>query len=297
LSYLPVAEAVSELSKLGVRLFQPAQKVDWSDLSGCESIVKEIKTNVIESAIHADVFDEIMKMTRVRPETNRPRAVLFEGRPGTGKTSAAKIIASQGSLPLVFVPLQSIMSMYYGQSEKTLSNIFAAVDKLGDAIIFIDEIDSLAPSRDSDIHEASRRILSVLLQRLDGLESSDNNSLVIAASNRKQDLDSALLSRFDVVIRFPDPNASQRAEIFAQYAKQLSSDQLKSLAERSVSMTGRDIRDVCSHAERSWGSELVQRFGGRVHSKLGSSLVKASAPPFDQYMKSLEKRLVGLQVY
>jgi SpoVK/Ycf46/Vps4 family AAA+-type ATPase len=282
--------------------------MDWNDLAGYDNIAQEIRTTVIDATKHADMFDEIMKLTRVRPESNKPKAVLFEGNPGkyltirhehflskfalgTGKTSGAKIIASQSSLPMIFVPLQSIMSMYYGESEKTLAKIFDAVDRLGDAVIFMDEIDSIAPSREGDIHEASRRILSVLLQRIDGLESSKTNSLIIAATNRKQDLDPALLSRFDVVIRFNDPDVNQRAKIFARYAKHLSEQDRYQLALKSEKLTGRDIRDVCAHAERTWGSKLIQ--GNSSNSALTN--ITATAPPREVYEESLSSRLTGLR--
>lgn len=287
LTYVPLMKTSSELDQLGVRIYQPNSKMDWSDLAGCEGIAQEIKTTVIDSTLHSDMFDEIMKLTRVRPESNKPKAVLFEGNPGTGKTSAAKIIASQSSLPMVFIPLQSIMSMYYGESEKTLAKIFDAVDKLGDTVIFMDEIDSVAPSRERDIHEASRRILSVLLQRIDGLESTKRNSLIIAATNRKKDLDPALLSRFDVVVRFDDPDVTQRAKIFARYAKHLTDDDRYHLALKSDNLTGRDIRDVCAHAERSWGSKMIQ-------DRAALTTVTASAPPREVYEESLKARLSGL---
>lgn len=81
-AYVPVAQASSELASLGVRVYQPSAKLTWSDLAGCEAIAKEITTTVIDSTLHADLFDDIMKMTRARPESNRPRAVLFEGKLG-----------------------------------------------------------------------------------------------------------------------------------------------------------------------------------------------------------------------
>jgi len=92
-------------------------------------------------------------------------------------------------------------------------------------ILFIDEIDSLATSREGGIHEATRRILSVLLRKIDGFES-EGNVLVICATNRKKDLDPALISRTDMSIRFELPDEKTRAQIFSRYAKQLKEDEL-----------------------------------------------------------------------
>lgn len=89
---------------------------------------------------------------------------------------------------------------------------------MGSVILFIDEIDSLATSRETGLHEATRRILSTLLRKIDSFES-EGEVLVICATNRKKDLDPALISRTDMAIRFELPDASTRAEIFARYAK------------------------------------------------------------------------------
>jgi len=111
------------------------------------------------------------------------------------------------------MPLEAIMSKYYGESESRLAEIFEASAALGSVILFIDEIDSLATSREAGLHEATRRILSTLLRKIDSFES-DGEVLVICATNRKKDLDPALISRLDLSIRFELPDAKTRAGIF-----------------------------------------------------------------------------------
>ncbi len=102
------------------------------------------------------------------------------------------------------MPLESIMSKYYGESEKRFAQIFESCGQLGKCILFIDEIDSIAASRDSG-HEASKRIVSTLLRKVDSFEST-GDVLLIAATNRPQDLDQAMLSRIDLSIRFEMPD-------------------------------------------------------------------------------------------
>ncbi|CAN0402901.1 unnamed protein product, partial [Ectocarpus sp. 13 AM-2016] len=114
-----------------------------------------------------EVYDVIARKTRTQFESNRPRAVLFEGPPGTGKTVSARVIAGRSDRPMVHVPVENIMSKWYGESEKKLSAIFDACDEMGGAIIFIDEVDALAGSRSTGgMHEATRRVLSVILQKV-----------------------------------------------------------------------------------------------------------------------------------
>jgi SpoVK/Ycf46/Vps4 family AAA+-type ATPase len=168
----------------------------------------------------------------------------------------ARIIAGDVKIPLVYVPIESIMSKWYGQSSQNLSHIFEAADEMGGAIIFLDEIDALAPSRDANMFEATRRVLSVLLRKLDGLDSA-STTITIGATNRLADLDHALVSRFDQTIHFPLPNESERAAIFSNYAQHLSSDELNELAALSEGLSGRTIKDVCEFAERRWARMLI----------------------------------------
>ncbi|MCP4523713.1 MAG: AAA family ATPase, partial [Candidatus Gracilibacteria bacterium] len=118
-----------------------------------------------------------------------------------------------------YVPIETILSKWYGEAEQNLSKIFEKTSLLGKAIIFIDEIDALAVARNcSETHEVSRRLVSVLLRKLDFFES-DNNILLICATNRKDALDPAILSRLDMSITFDLPDKSAREEIFKRYAK------------------------------------------------------------------------------
>ena len=119
---------------------------------------------------------------------------------------------------MVYMPLEAIMSKFYGESESKLAEIFEACAAMGSVILFIDEVDSLATSRESGLHEATRRILSTLLRKIDSFES-DGEVLVICASNRKKDLDPALVSRLDLSIRFELPDSGTRSSIFERYAK------------------------------------------------------------------------------
>lgn len=182
----------------------------WEYLAGYENVKRQIEDTVLLALSHGHIYNEITQATRMKNETNKPKMVLFEGPPGCGKTTSARIISHQVNIPLVYMPLEAIMSKYYGESEGKLSAIFECCQHMNNVILFIDEIDSLATSREGGMHEATRRVLSVLLRKIDGFETT-GNVLVICATNRKKDLDPALISRTDMSIRFELPDAKTRS--------------------------------------------------------------------------------------
>ncbi|CAM0944258.1 unnamed protein product [Alopecurus aequalis] len=291
-----IEKTVSDLEAMGVRVYgfdeTSSVPVDgtvmWENIAGYEPQKREIEDTVLLALQNPEVYDDIARGTRCKFETNRPRAVLFEGPPGTGKTSSARVIAKQAGVPLLYVPLEIIMSKYYGESERLLGSVFSLANDLPDGgIIFLDEVDSFAIARDSEMHEATRRILSVILRQIDGFEQ-DRRVVVIAATNRKEDLDPALISRFDSIICFGLPDQQSRAEIAAQYAKHLTKPELVQFSLATEEMAGRDIRDICMQAERHWASKFIR--GQIPKDEKG----EAPLPPVDEYMACAQQRRKSL---
>lgn len=145
----------------------------------------------------------------------------------------------------------------------------------------------MVTSRDNDqMNEVTRRLLSVMLRFLEGFDNSNLNkdsvntkrSILICATNRKQDLDPALLSRFDLQLHFGLPDAEARKQIFSRYAKQLSEAELEQLASMSEGMSGRDIRDSCEIAERAWVSNCIRQ------------KKNVTVPPMQQYIDAVKRR-------
>lgn len=115
--------ATKKLQGLGAQVFPPGKKeeVDWGILAGYDEQKRAIEDTLLLALLHPDVYNEIAKGTRQHYSPNRPRAVLFEGPPGTGKTTSARVIATQAAVPLAYIPLESIVSKWYGESERMLA--------------------------------------------------------------------------------------------------------------------------------------------------------------------------------
>ena len=288
------AEAMRQLEAMGARVFKrpPAdarespKTGDWGDLAGYDAVKRQVEDTVLLAITSPETYADIARRTRRAgsgKDSAVPRAVLLEGPPGTGKTTAARVMATAAKVDLVYLPIESVLSKWYGEAEKQLAKTFDLVEQLEQAVLFIDEIDALATSRGGgEMHEATRRVLSVLLRRLDGLETREGG-LVIAATNRKQDLDAALRSRFDAAVCFDLPSSADRAKIFAVYAQHLSDDDRRLLADASQSFAGRDIRKACEDAERRWAAAMVR---GETGSADDGDLL----PPLGSYLEAVRQR-------
>lgn len=270
-----VASPEQKLAELGAVVFEASGEYRENRIAGYESTKRDVRETIVLPLLHPEIFLAVGEMARSRPGPGLPRAVLFEGPPGTGKTTMARVIASESGIPLVYLPVESIMSKWYGESERRLEAIFSTAATLPRSIVFLDEIDAFAGSRERAMHESTRRILSVLLRQLQGLVDR-SNVVVIGATNRKDDLDAALLSRFDLLVRFPLPNVSERAKILSYYAKHLESEAIETLATLSDGRAGRELEDACGVAERMWASQII------------ATNASVTAPPVETYVAAFQ---------
>lgn len=215
------------------RIAQGEQPLSFDDFGGYPDVIARAR-QLIETQFETR---ELLNEIGAQPV----KGILFTGPPGTGKTYLAKIIAHVSNAEFYLVSGPSIVSKWVGDTEYTLRRIFESARKNESerAIIFFDEIDSIAERRSGDSHEASRRLVAQLLTLMDGFANEDKSIVVIAATNRAESLDPALLrpGRFDWEIEFTPPTLQDRREILKVGSRMVkTSDDLP--IEDIASLTG-----------------------------------------------------------
>jgi transitional endoplasmic reticulum ATPase len=196
---------------------KPDDTLSFDDFGGFNDIIDRARELVELPLSHHDALAKI----GARPI----KGVLFTGSPGTGKTMLARIIASKADAQFYEISGPQVLSKWYGQSEELIRKIFDDAARQSRAIVFFDELDSLAAQRSDESHEASRRIVGQLLASMDGF-TPETNVVVIATTNRPQDIDIALRrpGRFDWEIHFPLPAGDDREAILINSARRLSGE-------------------------------------------------------------------------
>ena len=220
-------------------------QVKWEDVGGMEAAKQALREAVELPISRPDIFD--------RFNIDPPRGVLLFGPPGTGKTLLAKAVATESKANFISVRGAEVMSKWVGESEKIIAEIFRRARQAAPVVLFIDELDNLAPRRGSGLDSrVSERVVNQLLVELDGIEELQG-VVVLAATNRPDIIDSALLrpGRFDIFVYTPAPDVQARHAIFKVHTRgmPLADDvNLERLAAATEGFTGADIRNVCRKA-------------------------------------------------
>ena len=240
-------EAMKEVRPSLLReAFLKTPDVTWEDVGGLEEIKQILKDTIEYPLKYGDLFEHV----KAAP----PRGILLYGPPGTGKTLVAKAVAKESGVNFVSVKGPQLMSMWVGKTEEGIRELFKKARQTTPCIIFFDEIDSIAPRRSgADSSGVSGRAVSQLQTELDGIEEL-KGVVVLAATNRKDLLDKALLrsGRFDFQLEFPLPDKNTKLNIFEIHtrrkplAKDVDFEKLIDLLGEKAS--GADIESLCRKA-------------------------------------------------
>jgi transitional endoplasmic reticulum ATPase len=260
--------------------------VHWDDIGGLESVKQELQ-ETIEWPLK---FSKIYSHMKAVP----PKGILLYGPPGTGKTLLAKAVATESQANFISVKGPEFLSKWVGESEKAVRETFRKARQAAPCVVFLDEIDSIAPVRggfhDSNVTE---RVVSQLLTEMDGLEPL-HNVTVIAATNRPDMIDPGLLrpGRFDRLVYVPPPDLQARKEILKIHTrgKPLAPDvDLDELAKKMENYTGAEIAAVCNEATMLAIRDIVLENGGEL-SEEELEKKKIGKKYFEKAMEHIEPR-------
>jgi len=224
-----------------------ANYITYEDVGGLDREIQRVREMVELPLRHPSLF----KRLGIDP----PKGVLLRGPPGCGKTLLARAVANESEAHFISINGPEIMSKFYGESEKKLRKLFIEAEEKSPSIIFIDEIDAIAPKRETVTGEVERRVVAQLLALMDGLHGR-GKVIVIGATNRPNSLDAALRrpGRFDREIEIKVPNEKGRIEIFQIHTRNMPLDKkisLKEFAKITHGFVGADISAVSREAAMS----------------------------------------------
>ncbi|KAF9974863.1 AAA ATPase cdc48 [Actinomortierella ambigua] len=230
--------------------------VGYDDIGGCRKQMAQIRELVELPLRHPQLFKSI----GIKP----PRGILMYGPPGTGKTLMARAVANETGAFFFLINGPEIMSKMAGESESNLRKAFEEAEKNSPAIIFIDEIDAIAPKREKTNGEVERRVVSQLLTLMDGMKAR-SNIVVMAATNRPNSIDPALrrFGRFDRELDIGIPDPTGRLEILRIHTKNMKLDDdvdLEQIASETHGYVGSDIASLCSEAAMQQIREKMDLF-------------------------------------
>lgn len=232
-------------------IIEERPNVSFEDIAGQDKAVEEAK-GLAEQINHPEDF--------AKWGIESPRGIIFHGPPGTGKTLIAKALANKCEAPFVSIDGADVTSKWYGDTEKKITAVFGiarkkSIETSKPAILFIDEVDALARSRkDNNSHEASMRSLAIMLVQIDGLSTAEQKGrvVVVCATNRLENVDSAFLSRMTQWVEVPLPSQEGRARIFElQFAARAQK------AGRGILTEGIDFNRISAELGEASGREIA----------------------------------------
>ncbi len=284
-------EALREIEPSSLReIMVEIPQVSWEDVGGLKEIKDKLKDSVERPIDDPRSFIDM----GIEP----PKGILLYGPPGTGKTLLAKAIANESNANFISIKGPEILSKWVGESEKAVREVFKKARQTAPSVVFLDELDALAPRRgDKGNDGTTERVVNQLLTSLDGIETS-TNIVVLAATNRPDKIDEALLraGRFDQKLSVPIPDRKARKKIFEVHTKTMPLDSdvdLNYLIESTNDYVGADIEAVCREAGLNAikeGSEKVKlKHFENALKEVRSSVDEEVLELYEEWGKEMEK--------
>lgn len=285
-------EALKDVEPSAMReVFVEVPRVKWTDVGGLENVKQKLK-ELIEWPIKDP---ESFKRMGIRP----PRGILMYGAPGTGKTLMAKAVANESESNFISIKGPEVMSKWVGESEKAVRQIFKKAKQVAPCIVFLDELDSIAPARGQSFDSGvTQRVVNQILTSMDGLESLEG-VVVIAATNRPDIIDPALLrpGRFDALIHIPIPDKETRLKILEVHTRDmpLKDVDLEKLAGELEGFVGADIEAIAREAalvalrNDPKANEVLPEHFEEAKKRVKPSVSEEAKRFFEEFEKVMEK--------
>src|SRR3989338_3984642 len=259
-------------------------EVTYEDIGGLTDEVKKIREMVELTLKHPEVFERL----GIEP----PKGVLLHGPPGTGKTLLAKAVANESEAHFILLNGPEIMSKFYGESEKKIRDIFEDAEKNAPSIIFIDEVDAIAPKREEVQGEVERRVVSQLLTMMDGLKSR-GRIIVIGATNRVNSIDPALRrpGRFDREVEISVPDKASRLSILKIHSRGMpftKDVKLEEIAAVTHGFVGADLESLCKEAAMSVLRKLLPKMKLDAEEQIPQEMLERLVIRHEDFMDALK---------
>lgn len=280
-------DAIKGITPSALReIFVEHPNVKWEDIGGLEHEKKELKEAIELPLKNPEVFSKI----GIRPI----KGILLVGLPGTGKTLLAKAVANESEANFISIKGPAVLSKWVGESEKMVREIFRKAKLASPCVVFIDEIDAIAPRRGRESGDTGvmERLVDTLLTEMDGLQTI-KDIVVIAASNRPDILDPALLrpGRFDRVLDIPMPEEKTRLEILKVHTKKMPLEKdmdLNLLVSETKNFSGADLENLCREAGmEALREDIKTKHVSKKHFKKAMEIIKPSGKK--EYKERMEK--------
>ncbi|MGN6823016.1 MAG: AAA family ATPase, partial [Candidatus Nitrosocosmicus sp.] len=278
--------AIKEVMPSAMReVYLESPDVKWNDIGGLDDVKRELQEAVEWPLRYPDLYSKLGHSI--------PKGILMHGPSGTGKTMLAKAVATESEANFISVKGPELLSKWIGESERGVREIFRRARQAAPCVVFFDEVDSIAPIRGMEgVNAGTERMVSQLLTEMDGIQEL-SGVVIIAATNRLDMIDTALLrpGRFDKIVFVPKPDLSTRLKILEIYAKEkpITADvNLHRIAELTDGFSGADMSAVANTAISLVLHEYLQKYSTPEEATKHASEAHVTMKHFEDAVKKIK---------